>query len=176
MSSFDEVISEAVEEELSGNEVMELFANDRLGFLLYERLYNFNSLPEVLEGKDAAIILYQYTKFEGHYIILLKHDDNTYELFDPLGYEPDYELKFLPYDKDPQLSTLIKRYENNGGKVIINRTKFERDAERVNTCGRHCVVRYAFKEMSLSQYTEFIRSSRIKTDKLITIMTLIIKH
>jgi hypothetical protein len=119
MSSFDELISEAVEEELTGEEVLELF-KDKLGFLLYERLYNFNSLPEVLEGKDAAIILYQYTKFEGHYIILLKHNDNTYELFDPLGYEPDYELKFLPYNKDPQLSTLIKRYESNGGKVIIN--------------------------------------------------------
>ncbi len=60
--------------------VIELF-DKKLGFLLYERLYNFNSLPEVLEGKDATIILYQYTKFEGHYIILLKHDDNTYEVF-----------------------------------------------------------------------------------------------
>jgi hypothetical protein len=58
MSSFDEVVSEAVQEELSGQEVMELFAKDRLGFLLYERLYNFNSLPEVMEGKDGAIILY----------------------------------------------------------------------------------------------------------------------
>jgi hypothetical protein len=172
MSAFDELVSEAVEEELSGSEVMELF-DKKLGFLLYERLYNFNS---VLEGKDATIILYQFTRFEGHYIILLKHNDNTYELFDPLGYEPDYELKFLPYNKDPQLSTLIKRYESNGGKVIINRTKFERDADRVNTCGRHCIVRYSFKEMSLSEYTEFIRSSKIKTDKLITIMTLIIKH
>ncbi len=76
MSSFDEVVSEAVQEELSGSEVMELF-DKKLGFLLYERLYNFNSLPEVLEGKDATIILYQYTKFEGHYIILLKHDDKS---------------------------------------------------------------------------------------------------
>ena len=72
MSSFDEVVSEAVQEELSGSEVMELF-DKKLGFLLYERLYNFNSLPEVLEGKDGTIILYQYTKFEGHYIILLKY-------------------------------------------------------------------------------------------------------
>ena len=95
MSSFDEVVSEAVEEELSGADLMELF-DKNLGFLLYERLYNFNSLPEILEGKDATIILYQYTKYAGHYIILLKHNDNTYELFDPLGYEPDYELKFLP--------------------------------------------------------------------------------
>ena len=49
ISSFDEVVSEAVEEELSGAEVMELF-DKKLDFLLYERLYNFNSLPEILEG------------------------------------------------------------------------------------------------------------------------------
>ncbi len=39
MSAFDELVSEAVEEELSGSEVMELF-DKKLGFLLYERLYN----------------------------------------------------------------------------------------------------------------------------------------
>ena len=174
-NDFDSVVRRAISEELAGSEVLELFPN-KLGFLLYEKLYEYDTLTEALQGKDATIILYQYTKFNGHYIILIKHENNLYEIFDPLGYPPDYELKYFPYDKSPQLSTLIKRFENTGGKVIINNFKFERDAERINTCGRWCILRYAFKELMLNEFTEFIKSSKIKSDRLVTIMTMIIKH
>jgi len=175
MPEFNNVVREAISEDLTGDEVLELFGN-KLGFLLYEKLYGFNTLPEVLQGKDGVIILYQYTKFQGHYSLLTKRDDGTYEWFDSLGYEPDYELKYFPYDKQPILSTLIRRYITNGGKVTINNYKFQRDTDGVSTCGRWCICRYAFKELNLNQFIELIKTSGIKYDRLVTIMTLIIKH
>ncbi len=44
MPDFNDLVREAIREDLNGNEVVELFGN-KLGFLLYEKLYNFQSLP-----------------------------------------------------------------------------------------------------------------------------------
>jgi hypothetical protein len=175
MTDFDTVVHNAIDDELTGDEVLKLFGS-KLNFMLYEKLYSCNSLADILEGKDGTVILYQYEKFEGHYVLLMKRNDNEYEYFDPLGYEVDYALAYFRYDKSPQLSDLIRRHQNNGGTVTINKQKFERDAERINTCGKHVIVRYSFKEMNLSEYTHFIKSSRIKSDRLVTMLTLIIKH
>jgi len=175
MKEFDDIVREAKSEDLTGTEVLELFPN-QLGFLLYERLYEFNNLLDVLQGKDGVIILYQYTKYQGHYCLLMRHKNGDVEWFDSLGYQPDYELKYMPYDKEPQLSTLIRRYENSGGKVVINKNKFQRDTDNISTCGRHCIVRYAFREMNLTEYTVFLKTTKIGYDNLVTIMTLIIKH
>ena len=38
------------------------------------------------------------------------------------------------------------------------------------------VCRYAFKELTLNKFTDFIKSAEMNYDKLVTIMTLIIKH
>ena len=134
MSSLNDIVREAIDDDLNANEVLELFEN-KLGFLLYEKLYNFETLPEVLGDKDGVVILYQFTKYQGHFCLLTKRGDE-YEWFDSLGYKPDYELKYFPYDKDPQLSNLIRRYVNNGGKVIINNYKFQRDTDSISTCDR----------------------------------------
>jgi len=168
---FDTVVRKAIHEDLAGNEVLELFPN-QLNFLLYERLYNYDNLSDIFDGKEGVVILYQYTKYNGHYVILLRRSSEI-EYFDSLGYQVDSELKFLPYNKEPILSTLIRRYQ---GKVVINNYKFQRDSEGVSTCGRWCIVRFAFREFSLSQFTTFIKSSNMKYDTLVTIMSLIIKH
>ena len=44
MPEFSDVVREAISEDLSGDEVLELFGN-KLNFMLYERLYSFNTLP-----------------------------------------------------------------------------------------------------------------------------------
>jgi len=175
MPDFNDVVRKAIGEDLAGNEVLEPFANN-LGFMLYEKLYTFNSLPEVLQGKDGVVILYQYTKYQGHYCLLMKREGNKYEWFDSLGYQPDYELKYFPYDKEPQLSNLIRRHMNSGGIVNYNNYKFQRDTDGVSTCGRWCICRYAFKELDLREFTQLIKTSDMKYDKLVTIMTLIIRH
>ncbi len=53
----------------------------------------------MLEGKDGVVILYQFTKFQGHYCLLLKREDGSYEWFDSLGYQPDYELNIFKKQK-----------------------------------------------------------------------------
>ncbi len=175
MPDFNDVVRKTIGEDLSGSEVLEPFG-DKLSLILYERLYDYNSLPEVMQGKDGVVILYQYTKYQGHFCLLMKREDNKYEWFDSLGYQPDYELKYFPYDKEPQLSNLMRRYTSSGGVVNYNNYKFQRDTDGVSTCGRWCICRYAFKEMSLAEFTQFIKSADMKYDRLVTIMTLIIKH
>jgi hypothetical protein len=175
MSSYDLIIRKSISQELTGNEVMKLFGED-VEFLLYEKLVAYESIPELLKGKRAIILLYQYTKYEGHYCLLSKCDNNTVEWFDPLGYKADEELKFLPYDKEPYLSNLLRRFINAGGNVIQNNYKFERNADRVATCGRHVIARLSMKDLDLEHYIDFFKTSKIDNDKLVTLMTLIIRH
>ena len=71
MPDFNDVVRKAIGEDLSGSEVLEPFG-DKLSLILYERLYDYNSLPEVMQGKDGVVILYQYTKYQGHFCLLMK--------------------------------------------------------------------------------------------------------
>ncbi len=89
---FDNVVRQAISEDLNGTEVLELFPK-KLGFMLYEKLYNCNSLLDALEDKEGVVILYQYVKYAGHFCLLLRRDNGVIEWFDSLGYQPDYELK-----------------------------------------------------------------------------------
>jgi len=175
MSTYDILLRKSISQELSGTEVMKLFGDD-VEFLLYEHLVSYESIPELLKGKRAIILLYQYTKYEGHYCLLSKRNNTTVEFFDPLGYQADQELKFLPYDKEPYLSNLLRRFINAGGNVIQNSYKFERNVDKVSTCGRHCIVRLSLCDMDLSHFTDFFKTSKMDNDKLIALMTLIIRH
>jgi len=52
---FDTVVRKAVHEDLKGDEVLELFPN-QLNFLLYERLYNYDNLSDIFDGKEGVVV------------------------------------------------------------------------------------------------------------------------
>jgi len=171
MTDFETILRKSIGEDLSANDVIELFPG-KLIFKLYEELYKYDRLEDVFDGHEGLVILYQFTKYQGHFILLTKRPESI-EVFDSLAMPPDGELKLFPYNKDPILSTLIRRYK---GKTVINTYKFQRDTDKVTTCGRHCLVRFAFREFNLAQFTDFIKSANMPYDRLVTIMSLIIKH
>jgi len=96
---FETILRKSIGEDLAANDVIELFPG-KLIFKLYEDLYKYDRLEDVFDGHEGLVILYQYVKYQGHFILLTKRSDSI-EVFDSLGYQPDYELKLFPYNKDP---------------------------------------------------------------------------
>jgi hypothetical protein len=110
----------------------------------------------------------------GHWVCLIKKD-NEIEFFDPYGEKPDDQLKWVGaakrFELDQDRPLLSKLLRESGYKVIYNKYPFQKDKNDINTCGRHCVSRLLFKDLSLPQYAEMIRKSGLSPDEFVSRLT-----
>ena len=141
----------------------------------YPELLNAKHIDEVLDSKGRLMLLYlTENEHTGHWVCLLKRrGTKTLEYFDPYGnYGPDGESKWLTpqeleeFGQDTfHLSKLIK---SSPYKLIINKTKFQKDKRDVNTCGRHCLTRLYLKHLSLPEYTKLVQGSGVSPDDFVS--------
>jgi hypothetical protein len=146
-----------------------------LRVISYPDLLKANSLDQVLDEKGRLMLLY-LTENEntGHWVCLLKRrGTNTIEFFDPYGnYGPDGESKWLTPDELEEFGQdtkhLSKLVRNSPYKLVINKTKFQKDRADNNTCGRHCLTRLYMKHLSLPDYTKLVKSTGLTPDDFVS--------
>lgn len=141
--------------------------NNKVDVIVYEELEKYKSIEQLLPGpKSAVIILYQRQEGYGHWCFLGRYNKSIL-FFDPLGNRPDKQLLWTPkyLRKDlgqdiPHVSELLNFALDNGFRVTFSEIKFQKDADAVNTCGRHCVMiaRYWFrsKNPTLKGYLRYM--------------------
>jgi len=125
-------------------------------------------LPAMLlrefEGKLPAIILYEWEPYVGHWSLLFETvDDNgvpVIEFFDSYGFKPDEVLKAVNKKYNPKV---VQWLLNNANSVAYNANKFQADGGQVQTCGRHCVNRYLFGDLSAEEYYRRMKKVKDKT-------------
>lgn len=141
----------------------------------YPELLNATNIDQILDEKGRLMLLYlTENEHTGHWVCLLKRrGTKVLEYFDPYGnYGPDGESKWLTpqeleeFGQDTfHLSKLIKA---SPYKLLINKTKFQKDKRDVNTCGRHCLTRLYLKHLSLPQYTKLVKGSGLSPDDFVS--------
>lgn len=145
----------------------------------YPYLENVRDIDEVFDEEGRALMLYlTESETSGHWIALLKKGKNI-EFFDPYGIGPDEQSKWLSEDKlekfrqdTPLLTNLLRKAKSEGYTITVNRHKFQKDKDDINTCGRHALTRLIFKKLSLPQYKAMIDKSKLTPDEFVSLYTL----
>ena len=173
MNVFDILIRNGKEKSLTANQVIQIAGGD-IRYILYEELQRYDDLDDVLKGDAGIIILYQISKYSGHWTCILKKGYEI-EFFDPYSFKPDDELVYCQYDRSLNkklLLNLLQAEQRNGNKVIYNSFKFQKQGKNIETCGRFVGLRLAFRNLTLNNFINLFRDSRTDYDRLATIMTM----
>ncbi len=143
----------------------------------YKQLMKKNNINQVIEPFGSAVILYEIKDNFGHWICLIKRGD-IIEQFDPYGYKPDNQRKFIPkaykqmYYPDKHL---VKLLLNSGYKIRYNHFELQdRNNHNMSTCGRWCVLRIIFKDLDEYEFKKLFTGKSLKPDLLATYATMLL--
>ena len=160
----DKLIERSERVDLSGKDIMRM-VNGETRILAYEKLKTYNSLEQILNPYGNCIILYQTKENFGHWVVLIDRGGRMLEFYDSYGLKPDEELKI---DNQyhlrihggvitPHLTALIK---SGGWSVKYNNKQLQEQLSDVNTCGRYCVMRLLYKDMSLQKFNDLLTNNK----------------
>ena len=124
----------------------------------YERLGSYD-IGDLFEN-DCLILLYKVgTGSIGHWTTIIRRGKDCVEFMDPYGSALDFNLKFSN-NKFPALSKILK--EGGIKKIIFNNMRLQRMDNAISTCGRHCMLRVLFKNLTIEQYQRAFLKSGFK--------------
>ena len=107
-------------------------------------------------------MLYHTSENYGHWCCVYEYNDIIF-FFDSYGGVVDSQLKFLPRDLKEELNSnhnyLIKLMYDSGKEVEYNQHDLQSRKLGVNTCGRWCVNRLRFPEISIDDYYQLFKDS-----------------
>lgn len=171
---------------LTSGEIESLLGENNCRVLIYKELQKLGPQQffNLMRSKRALVLLYPgSTDTHGHWCLVFMYPDSkTIEFFDPLGtvgqkeLYADQELQWTEagQSKKPVLKEWLKLF---GGHLEFNPHKIQKRSDKINTCGRHCVVRYMFgKEgMPIESYYKFLmhvqKETGLTPDEFVAQMT-----
>jgi hypothetical protein len=173
----DKIIKNLEGEPFSGADIMKLCDNETK-VLKYGDLEQFNTIDELLEPHNNAIILYETAPNYGHWCCVLKYGD-TVEFFDPYGMGIDQQRKHISPEfkkrsnqEYPWLSILLNKCDYN---LVENRHKLQKLENDISTCGRHVCLRVILRDIDLDRYIKILTKNKDSPDKIVTYLTAFIK-
>lgn len=167
---------------LSDNDILKHFHNIKM--MPYSEIHKYRSLDDLFDNNINKVLVLYINKIkgklnEGHWVGLMKYNDNTIEFFDPLGLNIDKELEW--YNKQHKRKTkqdknyLVKLfYEHlkNGYKGEYNEMKMQEQNEI--TCGYHVYLRFLLFDngIKLKEYQELMKllKSKINLDDFVKLI------
>lgn len=143
----------------------------------YSELNDFEDLSDEIltQNKSYKILLFEYEKNKGHWVLILRYN-NIIEFFNSYGVKHT-EDDFID---DDELNEYLGQYRlwlndllnreiiQNEFKIIYNKIKFQKKSKKINTCGRHVVLRILcllYYDMTLDDYIKFMNKA-LKTTNL----------
>ncbi len=112
-----------------------------------EFFYNDEQLP--------CVILYEQYPGYGHWCMVhesIDEDNNKcYEFFDSYGLKPDQAWKILNKNVPKKMVNFLL---NSNKKISYSDVKLQGSDEKIMTCGRHCIVRYLFRNYCCEDYAK----------------------
>ena len=144
----------------------------------YTNLDQYNDIQEALGSQGACIILYMESRNYGHWVLLMKKNNNTLEFFDSYGIILDDEFKFINYESGAQVQNLhyltYLILKSGFSYVICNTTKLQQDDKnKIQTCGRWVLARFLLREMNIQDFNQLFNMVNDKVkDIFVTLLTL----
>lgn len=160
-----------INKSLSSTEILDLL-NHKCNLVQYSDIHKIQTIEELLGPHKKCVLLYQTSANYGHWCCVWEYN-NIIFFYDSYGSKPDTQLNFVPPDLKDELNSnhnyLIRLMYNSGKKVEFNQYKFQSREPDVATCGRWCVNRLRFPEISIEDYHDIFKQSGryINNDELI---------
>lgn len=141
----------------------------------YPYLKQVKHIDEIFDNEGRAVMLYlTENDHTGHWVGLLRKPDHI-EFFDPYGEKPDDELKWVSGGKREELGItqpyLTKLLRQSEVPVIYNKVPFQKEGDSIETCGRHTASRLLFSHLSLPEYYDMIKKSKLSADDFVAGLT-----
>ena len=166
---------------VTSTNLQSIFKNCKI--IKYADLDNYDDIYHLLSNRDFCFILTESEKNSGHWTLLIR-DDNNFEYYDSYGvshknildYIPNYMNKKLGNNYSEDLGMIINSIKPTD-KFTYNKTKFQKDAPNINTCGRWCIARlslYLSDDLDLNEFTKLIKTKvkqlKMTNDEFITFL------
>ena len=167
---------------VTSTDLQAIFKNCKI--VKYADLDNYKDIYQLLPNRmDFVFLLTESEKNSGHWTLLIR-DDDIFEYFDSYGtspkrildYIPNYMNKKLGNDFKEDIGKMIKSIKSSD-KFIYNMTKFQKEQEGINTCGRWVIARLALflsDSLDLKEFTKLMKTKakqlKMTLDEFITFL------
>jgi len=140
------------------------------GVIKYSDLSKFATIEHFLpKEKDFKIVLIENSYNIGHWVSVLR-DGKDIIYFNSYGSGIDTDWKFIPRmmrcilgQATNDMSRLFEDAKAKGFNTIVNKTRFQKIGDKIQTCGRHCLFFIESSKIGydLAGYTDLINKLKI---------------
>lgn len=157
---------------LSDKDLLRL-VNNKAKILIYNELLNYKTLDQLLYPYGVIFLLYESQPNWGHWVLIFKRDNKNIEFFDPYGTIIDDELEEIKPSfrkiSNQEYPYLTYLFYNSNYDIHYNQYQFQKDGPNIKTCGRWCVVRLYYKDLTLKQFRDLFQNKY--SDDIVTYLT-----
>lgn len=159
-----------MEYSLSGTDI-----TDRVdcNLIKLSEIKQFSSIDELLKN-NRCVLLFENKMNSGHWVCLYKHN-NTLSFFDSYGNNMKGVGDFVPKHIDRALRQdfrdLVRLMYNSPYNVEYNHHALQKDKLGVNTCGRWCIIRMKYIDMSVDDFNKAFKRKALSPDEIIVGLT-----
>lgn len=132
----------------------------------YSDLKEYNDITDLLpKDKSARVILIEDKYNSGHWVCILRYG-KTIEYFNSYGAKWDTDWKFINKmirlvlgEGTNEMTRLMNKAEKEGWNVVWNKHRFQKLDNKIQTCGRWCVLRIEMMKIGydLADFDTFIK-------------------
>jgi hypothetical protein len=158
----DKIIADGEMYAFSGEDMQKLTEN-KYKIYTYSDLEKENNIDDVLGENLGAIILYESSKNQGHWVSMWR-DKNTIFFFDSYGFNVDEDLKFSEFNlrqhKGKKVNHLTHLIDNSNYKVNVNHYKYQTLKNQNNTCGRFSGLRIRMRDETSEYFHKLLTTNK----------------
>ena len=150
--------------------------DNKVKIVPYSEIHKYDNINQLLGKYKKVILLYQTRKNFGHWCCLYENNKKHICFFDSYGIIPDDQLEFTPKDLRDDLKHeqryLTQLLYDSGKKIEYNEYQLQLREKNINTCGRWCLVRLQYPNISINDFYHIFNSFKpLKPDILISLIT-----
>ena len=131
--------------------------------IAYKTLQQIGNLDKYLDAHPYVFVLYEYKPGYGHWTLPMRQGGDN-EFFDSYGSKPDELLsEFDSVTKNryglnyPKIANLLL---DSGKPVQYNALPLQRLSDKVQTCGKWCVIRALTDSMNVDDFGRYMCQAR----------------
>lgn len=165
------VIAQIAEKDLGGSDITAMVGSSVV--VKEYKLLSGATMASWFTKPAVALLFPVQSDTSGHWIgMWVDTTSKTVHHFDPYGFGPEQEDHYTSNMFVGQ--RLLERFydlcQRNGYQVLVNGHQFQQLSGKVNTCGRHVIVRLRMRYLSDEDYARLILGQKNTPDFLVTLM------
>lgn len=139
------------------------FVNGNAKIVLYNEMYKYKTLDQLLYPYDVVFILYESKPRWGHWTLLFKRDEKNVEFFDSystiIDDGLDYIDEFFRKKSNQDYPYLTRLLYNSPYNIHYNQYKYQDEEDKNdNTCGRWVLARWLYRDLTLKQFSKLFQN------------------